>query len=113
MHGGGTGHRRRGSFRLRLLDIDAALEQRTIFDADARRNDVPDQLRILADIDFVGSHDVTLHLAEDDDFPGAYVGLDAAIRADGDFVLLRFDGAFDIAIDVEVFLRKNLTADFN
>ncbi len=103
----------RGSLGFGLLDVDAALEQGAVFDADTRRDDVADQLGILADINFIGGDHVALHLAEDDDFPGSDVGLDAAVRPDGDLVVLRFDGAFDVSIDVKIFLGKDLAVDFD
>ena len=56
---------------------------------------------------------VALHLAEDDDLPGPNAGLNTAVRPDRYFILLRFDGSFDIAIDIEIFLGENLANDFD
>src|SRR5580658_7171793 len=65
---GGSGRRCR-RLRLRLLDIDAAFEQRTVLNADPRRDDVADQFGILTDVDLVARLHIALNLAEDNDVP--------------------------------------------
>ena len=99
--------------RLGLLDIDTAFEQGAVFDADTRGNDVSHKLRILTDINLVRGLHVALHLPEDDDLPGPNAGLNTTVRPDRYFILLRFDRSFDIAIDIEVFLREDLADDFD
>jgi len=94
------------------LDVDASFEDSAILDADARRDDIADQLRALPDFDFVAGLDVALHLSEDDDVTGADAGLDAAGWSDGDLVIRRIDRALDIAVDIEVFFRKYLANNF-
>src|SRR5580698_8361002 len=84
-----------------LLDVDAAFEQSTILNADARSGDVADKFGILADVYLVAGLHVALYLAQDDHFPGPNAGLNATVRANRYLILQRFDGAFDIAVDVK------------
>jgi len=110
--GGVDGGSRRG-LGLRLFDIDAALEQRSVLNADASRNYVSDEFCVFADIDLVRSFDISLDLTKDDDLAGANAGLHTTVRPNGNFVLNRLDRPLDIAIDVEVFLGEDLAVDFN
>ncbi len=84
-----------------LADIDAALEEGTVFDGDACGDDVAGEGAFGADVDAIGGLAVTADLAEDDDLACADVGGYLAIAADGDAVAGEVDGAFDFTVDVE------------
>ncbi len=104
---------RRGGLRLGLFDVDASFKQSAVFNADSGSNDIADELGVFADIYLVGGFHVALNLAEDDHFAGANAGLDTAIRSDGDLIILRFDGTFDIAINIQILFGEDLTDDFD
>src|SRR5580658_10160778 len=105
-HGGCRGGR--GHLGLGFLDVDAAFEQSTILNADARSGDVADEFGILADVHLVAGLHVALYLAQDDHFPGPNAGLNPTVRANRYLILQRFDGPFDIAVDVKIFLGEDL-----
>ena len=65
-----------GRLRIGLADVDAALEESAVFNADAGRGHVAGEGAFRADIDAVGGGDIALELAENDDFAGADAGSD-------------------------------------
>ena len=88
-------------FSFGLLDIDAALEERAIFNADAGGSHVAGQGTFGADVDAIGGGDIAADLAEHDDFAGVDGGIDLPIAADSEAVAGQVDGAFDFAINIE------------
>jgi hypothetical protein len=97
--------------RLRLDDIDAALEISAVFDDDAGRADVAEQFRVLADLQTLEGFHVALYGSQHQDFTRLDRGLYGAVRADGQLVFGGFQRAFHRAVHVEVFLAVNL-ADY-
>ena len=109
---------RGGGSRSRFLgvqshDIDAALEICAIFDDDAGGLDITHQLGILANVQLVHGFHVSLDLPEDHDFAGFHCCLNAAAGADGELIFGELDGAFDVAVDIEILFTEDLTVYFD
>jgi len=98
-------------FGFGFADVDAALEECTVFNADACRGDVAGEGAFAADIDAVGGGDVAADLAEDDDFAGDDVGGDLSVAADGDAVSGQVDGALDLAVNEKGFSAGDFALD--
>src|SRR6185312_8710956 len=62
-----------------LANVDAAFEERAIFDADALRHDVAGERTFVADINAVAGRQVAANLAEHNHFTGIDVRGDLAI----------------------------------
>ena len=88
-------------FAFGLLDVDAALEEGAIFNADAGGSHVACQGTFGADVDAIGSGDIAADLAQNDDFTGVDGGIDLPIAADREAIAGQVDGAFDFAINIE------------
>jgi hypothetical protein len=101
----GAVHRGHGSiFGLaRFADVDSALEERTVFNADALCNYIARQGTLTADIHTVACIDVAAHFAEDDDFSRGDVRRYLAIPAHCHAIARQIDRAFHLAIDVQRF----------
>ena len=84
-----------------LADVDATLEERAFFDADALGDDVAVERAFAANVEAVAGRHVAADFAENDDFARGNVGRDYAITSDGDAIAGQVDGAFHAAIDVE------------
>ena len=93
------------------IDFDAALEVGAVFDADAGSGDIADDGAVLADIDASASAQIADNFAENDDFAGFDFGIEQGGRADGEFVATKRDGAFDLAVDLEIFGADDLALD--
>src|SRR6202034_1162879 len=64
-----------GVFALaRLTNVDTALEEGAIFNADALRNDIAGQRTFAADVDTVAGIDVAAYLTQHDYFAGRDIG---------------------------------------
>ena len=88
-------------------------EIRPVFNDDAGRLNIAHQLRIFANLNaFAGFH-VSLNNAQRHHFAGFYPRVDLAVRTYGQFMIHQFDGAFDIAIHIEIFTAVNLAGDFD
>jgi len=72
--------------RIRLADVDATLEERTIFNADACRSYIAGEGAFSTDVDAISGSDVALELAKNDDLTGANAGRDIAVFANGDAI---------------------------
>ena len=94
-----------------LADVDAALEEGSVFDGDAGGDDVAGERAFAADVDAVRGLAVAADFAEDDDLAGADVGGYLTVAADGDAVAGEVDGSFDLAVDVEGLRTGDLTFD--
>jgi len=64
-----------------LLDVDAALEEGAILDADACRGYVAGQGALGANVNPVGGGDIAAYLAQNDDFAGGDGGCDLAVAS--------------------------------
>jgi hypothetical protein len=91
--------------------LHAALQNGSVFNADALGDDVSRERAFAADVQTVGALNVALHLAQDHNFTGDDVGGDAAVSSDGDAVLGKVDGAIDSTIDIERFGPADFTFD--
>ena len=100
-----------GRLRIRLADVDAALEERAIFNADAGRGHVAGEGAFGTDVDAISGIDVALELAEDDDFAGADAGRDIAVLAHRDAIAGNADAALNLAVDEQGFGAGNLALD--
>ena len=96
---------------LRASDVDAALEEGAVLDADARRGHVAGQSAFGADVDPVGGGDIAAHLAQNDDFAGGDAGGDLAVAAHGDAVAGQGDAALDLAVDKQRLGAGDLSLD--
>src|SRR5690348_852656 len=93
------------------IDFDAALEVGAVFDADAGSGNIADDGAVLADIDAAAGAEIADDRAEDDDFAGFDFGIERGGRADGELVSAKRDGAFDLAVDLEIFGADDLAFD--
>src|SRR5581483_861623 len=84
-----------------LADVDAALEERTIFDGDALGGYVAGERAFAADVDAIAGRDIAAHLAKHHNLAGGNVGSHLTVTADGETVAGQADGALDFAVDVE------------
>ena len=91
--------------------LNASLQEGSIFNADALGDDISGQRPFAADVQAVDALDVARYLAHDYDFAGADIGGYDAIASDGDAVVGKVDGAFDLAIDIECFRSSDLALD--
>ena len=82
---GGLG-RHGGRLRIGLADVDTALEERAIFNADASCGHIAGEGAFRTDVHAVSGIDVALELAENDDLAGADAGRDIAVLAHGDAI---------------------------
>jgi len=83
-----------------FADIDAALEEGTVLDADSLRHDIAGQRTFVANVNAVGCSNVAAHLPQDDGLTGGDVGGDDAIAAHRHPVARQVNRAFHAAIDV-------------
>ena len=99
----------RFAFFAGLADINAALEECAVFDADALGDDIAGEGAFAADVNTVAGGDVALYLAEHNDFAGGDAGSNLAIAANGNAVAGQVDGALNLAVNVEGFRTADLT----
>src|SRR6476660_4208498 len=99
--------------RLSLNDVDASFEVSAVFDNDTGGLDVSNQPGVLTNLQAVAGVHVALDGSEDHDFARFHGGVHFTVWSDGEPVLLQFDTAFHIAVDIKVFFAKDLAVDFN
>ena len=115
--GGLRSRRVAGGFRLgiRLLagfaDVDAALEERSVFDADALRDDIAGQRAFIADVNAIAGIHVAAYFAEDHDLARVDVGGDDSVAPDGYAIAGEVDRTFDASIDIERLGARDLAFD--
>src|SRR6266550_4626714 len=80
-------------------------------DADALGDDVSGQRAFATDIQAIDTLDVAGYLAHNHNFAGADVGGYNAVASDGDAVVGKIDGSFDLAIDIECLGSRDLALD--
>ena len=93
-------------------DLNASLQEGSVFNADALGDDISGQRAFAADIQAIDALDVARHLAHDYNFAGADIGGYDAVASDGDAVVGKIDSAFDLAIDIECFRSSDLALDY-
>jgi len=84
-----------------LANVDATLEERSVFNGDASRDDVTGERPIAPDINAVAGRQIAADFAEHHDFAGINIGSNHAIAPDGNAVTRQADRTFDPAVDVE------------
>ena len=94
-----------------LADVDAALEERAILDADARRGHVAAQRALGANVHAVRGGDIAAHLAQNDDLAGGDVGRHLAVAAHGHAVAGKVDAALHLAVDKQRLGAGDLALD--
>ena len=100
--GVGNGRGRHAFFSLaRLADVDAALEEGTILDADALCDHITSQGAFAADVYPVAGIDVAAHLAQNHYFAGRDIRGHLSIATNRNAVARQVDGTLDLAVDVQ------------
>src|SRR6202041_3951640 len=94
-----------------LADVDATLEERTVFDRDACRDHVTGERSITADINAVAGRQIAAHFAQHDNFTGVDVGCNNTVASNSNAVSRQADRAFDPAINVERLRSSYLALD--
>ena len=82
-----------------LANVDAALEERAVLDADARCGNIAGQSAFRTDVNAIGGCDVALQLAEYHDLARADARIDHAVFADRHTIPGDIDAALDLSID--------------
>src|SRR5690348_2834551 len=100
-----------GGLRFGRVDLDAALEMSTIFDADARGGNIADHGTVGFNIHTVACIDVSDDFAKNDNFSGTNFRIENGSGADGELVAIQGNGAVDFAIDLQVFSPGDMTID--
>src|SRR4051812_16877241 len=112
-----SGRRRRRCCRcgsrllVRFADIDSALEERAVFDADASRGHIAGQGAFGADVHAIAGGDVAPHLAKDHHFARGDAGGHLAVAAHGHAISVQVDAALDFAVDEQRFRAGDFTLD--
>src|ERR1051326_1547545 len=94
-----------------LADVDAALEECAVFDADALGHDVARQRSFVADVHAVAGAQVATHFSGHHDLTRRDVGIHNAVPSDRDPVAGQVDGALDASVDVKRFRSRDLALD--
>src|SRR5258708_27035201 len=94
-----------------LADVDATLEEGSVFDRNAGRHYVAGERTIAADVDSITSRQVAAHFAQHHDLARVDVRRNHAITTDGYAVSGRVNGAFHASITVQRLRSGHLTLD--
>jgi len=97
---------------LRVLDLDATLEVGAIFHADSRGGDVAGHGASFPDLDPVAGMDVARQITIDDQFPYVDFRVQFSGGSHGESLAPQFDCAFHFAVDLQIFVARNLALDF-
>src|ERR1700723_3223114 len=99
------------SFRLgtRLTDVDAAFEERAIFDRDSCRDNIAGERAFAANVDAVAGLAIAAHFAQHYNLARHDVRCDLSIASYGHAIARQVDCAFHFAVDVERFRSAQLT----
>jgi len=90
---------RGGGLLVGLADIDAALEECAVFNADTGRGHVAGQGAFGTDVHAVGGGDVAAHLAQDNHFARGDAGGYLAVPPHRHAVAVQVDAALDFTVD--------------
>src|SRR5512146_1547715 len=94
-----------------LANVDPALEEGAVFDADALRNHVAGKRPFVADIYTVGGGQVAANLAQDHDLAGADIRRDHAVTANGYAIAGKVDRASHAAVNIKRFRPCHFALD--
>jgi len=90
-------------FRARTIDLNAALEDGSVFDTDARGLNIADDCAVFLDLHAIVGIDVAGNFAEDDQFARRNFRIQLAAATDGETMAANGDRSFDLAIDLQIF----------
>src|SRR5467141_2863381 len=95
-------------FRLRTINLHAALEISAILNADPSRCNIADHRAILLNLDSVASMKIALDLAVDNDFACGDFGIQLSGASYGQPSALKRDRTLNFAIDLQIFFARDL-----
>jgi hypothetical protein len=102
-----------GGWSFGRVNFDAALEIGAVFDADARRRNIAGDGAIPLDVDPAACVDVADNFPVGDHVASVNFGSELSGGTDGEFVTLESNGAFDDAVNLQVFRAGNLALDLD
>ncbi len=94
-----------------LLDIDGALEKRSIFNHDPLRAHIANQRARLAQFHASGSGNIAFNPAMDNQIARGNARLDFSVRADDQAMVAQINRAFNRTIQIEVFTAGEFAFD--
>ena len=100
-----------GGARLLSGELDAALDAGALLDGKSAGDDVAVEDGGLAKLDAAGGMDVAVDDAEEDEIADVEVSGDAGVGADGEAAFAQCDGALKRAVEKEIFIARELSAD--
>src|SRR5208282_5344436 len=95
-----------------LADVDAALEERSVFNGNAGSDHVTGEGAVTADVDTVAGREIAADLAKNHDFARVDVGGNDAIASNSDAVARQIDGTLDAAVDIKGLGAGHLALDY-
>jgi hypothetical protein len=87
----------------RFADVNAALEEGAIANADALCGHIPGQRTFTADVHTVAGIDITAYFAKNHHFPGSDIRRHLGIPTNRDPTVRRVDRTLDVAVDIQRF----------
>jgi hypothetical protein len=106
-YSGGRGSR----FGIGFADVDTALEESAIFNADAGRSYIAGEGAFGANIHAVSSGDIAANLTQNDNLASGDAGGDLAVATHGNAIAVQVDAALDFAVDEEGFRAGDFAFD--
>src|SRR5579863_5517523 len=94
-----------------LADVNAALKEGAIFNADAGCDNVAGQRTVIADVHAVAGREVPANFAQYHDFPRVDVGGHHAVASNGDTIAGQVDGTFHPPVNVKRLRSRHLALD--
>src|SRR5579872_2183699 len=94
-----------------LADVNAALEERAIFNRDARRDHIAGQRAITPDIYAITCGQIASHFSQHHDFARVDVRRNDSIAAHGYTIARKIDGSFHASVDIKRFGTGHLALD--
>jgi len=94
-----------------FADIDSALEERAVLDADASCGYVAGQRAFCTDVNAISGRNVALQFAEHDDFASADTGVDYAVLTHRHAITRNVDATLNLAINEQRFCSGDLALD--
>jgi hypothetical protein len=94
-----------------FADVNAALEEGAIANADALCGHIPGQRTFTADVHTVAGIDIAAHFAKNHHFPGSDIRRHLGIPANRDPAVRRVDRTLDVAFDIQRFGTYDFALD--
>src|SRR5579872_934565 len=86
---------------LRVANLDRTLQQRSVFNADARGDHISGERAFAANVQTIGAMNIAGDRAHDYYFLGSDIGDDDGVAPNGDAAVSEIDSAFDSSVDIE------------